>query len=106
MDKHGIPTARSGTFEEVKAAKDFAASLDGRCAVKADGLALGKGVLICASAADANKAIDEILVSKTFGVAGAIIVIQEFLEGTEISLHALCDGKEAKLFPTPQDHKR
>ena len=87
-------------------AKKFAASLDGKCAVKADGLALGKGVLICTSAAEANKAIDEILVSKAFGAAGANIVIQEFLEGMEISLHALCDGKTAKLFPTSQDHKR
>jgi phosphoribosylamine--glycine ligase len=56
--------------------------------------------------AEANKAIDEILVSKVFGTAGAKIVIQEFLEGMEISLHAICDGKTAKLFPTSQDHKR
>jgi phosphoribosylamine--glycine ligase len=106
MEKHGIPTARSGMFDDPKAAKAFAETLGGKCAVKADGLALGKGVLICASVAEANKAIDEILVSKTFGAAGAKIVIQEFLEGTEISLHALCDGKTAKLFPTSQDHKR
>jgi phosphoribosylamine--glycine ligase len=106
MEKYGIPTAKSGTFNETSAAKKFAAALNGKCAVKADGLALGKGVLICASMAEANKAIDEILVSKAFGAAGAKIVIQEFLEGTEISLHALCDGKTAKLFPTSQDHKR
>jgi phosphoribosylamine--glycine ligase len=56
--------------------------------------------------AEANKAIDEILVGKAFGAAGAKIVIQEFLEGVEISLHALCDGKTAKLFPTSQDHKQ
>jgi phosphoribosylamine--glycine ligase len=106
MEKYGIPTARSGTFEEAKVAKEFAASLDGRCAVKADGLALGKGVLICSSVWEAEHAIDEILVNKSFGAAGGKIVIQEFLEGTEISLHALCDGKTAKLFPTSQDHKR
>jgi phosphoribosylamine-glycine ligase len=53
-----------------------------------------------------KSAIDEIMVSKSFGAAGANIVIQEFLEGMEISLHALCDGKTAKLFPTSQDHKR
>ena len=106
MEKYGIPTARAGTFSVAGPAKAFAASLDGKCAVKADGLALGKGVLICASVAEANKAIDEILVSKAFGAAGAKIVIQEFLEGMEISLHALCDGKTAKLFPTSQDHKR
>jgi phosphoribosylamine---glycine ligase len=106
MEKYGIPTARSRTFAESKAARAFAASLEGRCAVKADGLALGKGVLICASLTEAERAIDDILVRKSFGAAGASIVIQEFLEGTEISLHALCDGKSAKLFPTAQDHKR
>jgi phosphoribosylamine--glycine ligase len=106
MEKYGIPTAKAGTFSDANEAKKFAASLDGRCAVKADGLALGKGVLICASVAEATRAIDEILVSKAFGAAGANIVIQEFLEGMEISLHALCDGKAAKLFPTSQDHKR
>src|ERR1039458_8834221 len=106
MEKYGIPTARAGTFSDAALAKKFAASLGGKCAVKADGLALGKGVLICASVAEATKAIDEILVSNAFGTAGAKIVIQEFLEGMEISLHALCDGKTAKLFPTSQDHKR
>ena len=106
MERHGIPTARSGTFADTAAAKKFAESLHGRCAVKADGLALGKGVLMCQNVSEANQAIDEILVSKAFGSAGARIVIQEFLEGMEISLHALCDGKTAKLFPTSQDHKR
>jgi phosphoribosylamine--glycine ligase len=106
MEKYGIPTARAGTFSDATAAKIFAASLDGKCAVKADGLALGKGVLMCAGVAEANKAIDEILVGKSFGAAGAKIVIQEFLEGIEVSLHAICDGKTAKLFPTSQDHKR
>ena len=106
MEKYGIPTARAGTFDDVSAAKKFASSLGGKCAVKADGLALGKGVLICGSVAEANKAIEEILIDKAFGAAGAKIVIQEFLEGTEISLHALCDGKTAKIFPTSQDHKR
>ncbi len=106
MEKHGIPTARAGTFDGEKAAKAFAADLGGVCAVKADGLALGKGVLICRSVLAANRAIEEILVGKAFGAAGANIVIQELLEGVEISLHALCDGRTARLFPTAQDHKR
>ena len=106
MEKHGIPTARSGTFATAEPARAFAASLGGRCAVKADGLALGKGVLICHTIPEANQAIAEILVDKAFGAAGARIVIQELLEGVEISLHALCDGRTAKLFPTAQDHKR
>ncbi|HZQ47477.1 MAG TPA: phosphoribosylamine--glycine ligase, partial [Verrucomicrobiae bacterium] len=106
MEKYGIPTARAGTFADAGAARKFASSLGGVCAVKADGLALGKGVLICQNVAEANHAIDEILVGKAFGIAGAKIVIQEFLEGMEISLHALCDGRTAKIFPTSQDHKR
>ena len=106
MEQHGIPTARAGVFSKAADAKKFAAALGGRCAVKADGLALGKGVLICHDPGEANRAIDEILVSKAFGEAGASIVIQELLDGPEISLHALCDGKSAKLFPTAQDHKR
>jgi phosphoribosylamine---glycine ligase len=106
MEKHGVPTAPSGVFSEPGAAKDFAKSLGGRCAVKADGLALGKGVLICQSTAEANAAIDQMLVRKAFGQAGNTVVIQDLLEGMEISLHALCDGKTAKLFPTSQDHKR
>jgi phosphoribosylamine--glycine ligase len=105
MEKYGIPTAAAGTFADVAAAKDFAASL-GQCVVKADGLALGKGVLICANATEARRAVEEIMVGKAFGTAGARVVIQEFLEGTEVSLHALCDGKTARIFPTSQDHKR
>ena len=106
MERYGIPTAKSGTFQESAAARKFVESLNGKCAVKADGLALGKGVLMCQSIAEANAAIDELLVKGTFGAAGSRIVIQEFLEGVEVSLHALCDGKVAKLFPTSQDHKR
>ncbi len=106
MEKYGIPTARAGTFTEAAEASMFAASLGGKCAVKADGLALGKGVLICRDMAQADAAIEAILVKKSFGAAGQKLVIQELLEGMEISLHALCDGKSAKLFPTSQDHKR
>ena len=106
MEKYGIPTARAGMFADFAAASRFAASLGGRCAVKADGLALGKGVLICRDMAQADQAIQEVLVKKTFGAAGANIVIQELLDGMEISLHALCDGRTAKLFPAAQDHKR
>ena len=106
MRRHGIPTARGESFTTPKPAKIYAQSLGGRCVVKADGLALGKGVLICRNLAEAERAIDEILVGKKFGVAGRKILIQELLEGVEISLHALCDGRTATLFPTSQDHKR
>ncbi len=106
MERHGIPTARAQSFSEPAGALRFAQELKGRCVVKVDGLALGKGVLICRDVAEAKLAIDGILVGKSFGAAGGRIVIQEFLEGPEISLHALCDGRVAKLFPTSQDHKR
>jgi phosphoribosylamine--glycine ligase len=106
MEKYGIPTARSQTFEDAAAANKFAGELGGRCAVKADGLALGKGVLLCYSNSDAAAAIDEMLVRQKFGQAGRRIVIQELLEGMEISLHILCDGRTARVFPTAQDHKR
>jgi len=106
MERHGIPTARSKVFDEAGPAKKFAAELGGKCAVKADGLALGKGVLLCHSPADAGSAIDEMLVQQKFGLAGSRIVIQELLEGMEISLHALCDGQTTCHFPTAQDHKR
>ncbi len=106
MERHGIPAPRAGVFEDFASASRFAAGLGGRCAVKADGLALGKGVLICRDMAQADAALEDILVRRSFGAAGGRVVIQELVEGTEVSLHALCDGKSAKLFPTSQDHKR
>lgn len=106
MQRHGVPTMRSGTFSDPIAAKRFCAELGGRCAVKADGLALGKGVLLTTSVAEAERAVDEIMVRQAFGTAGTRAVVQELLTGMEISLHALCDGRVAKLFPTAQDHKR
>jgi phosphoribosylamine---glycine ligase len=106
MEKHGIPTAISGTFSDPAQAKAFAADLHGKVAVKADGLALGKGVILCRTLEESDRAIDEILVDRAFGCAGSRVVLQEMLEGMEISLHALCDGRTAKLFPTAQDHKR
>ena len=106
MEKYGIPTARAGTFTDPTTAKKFAAELNGRCVVKADGLALGKGVFIPENLKWAEQAIDDMLVRGGFNNAGKPIVIQEFLKGMEISLHALCDGKTYKLFETSQDHKR
>lgn len=106
MAAHGIPTARAGSFTAAGPALEFAKSLQGRCAVKTDGLALGKGVLICREMTEAVQAIDGMMVQQKFGAAGRQIVIQELLDGMEISLHAMCDGKTARLFPTAQDHKR
>ena len=114
MEKHGVPTARamSGSAREfmekpgLNEARRFVMSLGGRCVVKADGLALGKGVLICNGYSETYQAMTGMLFGEKFGEAGKKIVIQELLEGVEVSLHAICDGKTAKLFPTAQDHKR
>ncbi len=106
MRKYGIPTARAATFTEVAPAREFADSLGGRCAVKADGLALGKGVLLCREVvAEAHRAIEDILVKRVLAPRAPQWVIQEYLEGTEVSLHALCDGRR-RSFSTSQDHKR
>lgn len=106
MEKYGVPTARSGIFSDPAEAKRFSDTFKNGCAVKADGLALGKGVAVCPRAVDAHLAIEEMLVQHKFGEASRRIVIQELLRGPEISLHFLCGGGEALVFPTAQDHKR
>ena len=106
MDRNGVPTMKSASFTDAAEARAFAGSLDGKCAVKADGLALGKGVLICNTPDEANAAIDQIMTDRAFGDAGSSVLIQELIIGMEVSLHALCDGKTARLFPSSQDHKR
>ena len=106
MERHSVPTATAGAFTDPGEAKAFAARFGGKCAVKADGLALGKGVTICDTVAEAGAAIDSMLIEKAFGYSSEQIVIQELLEGPEISLHAFCDGTNVRLFPTSQDHKR
>lgn len=106
MFRHGIPTARSGHFSDSEEALKFAASMDCPMVVKADGLALGKGVIIAATHAEAATAIHEIMVERKFGDAGRQVVIEEFLEGEECSIHALVDGNSYLLFPGAQDHKR
>lgn len=106
MARHGIPTAKYGIFREVEPAKAFVRSFGGPCVVKADGLAAGKGVLICETETEADAAIDYILAEDAFGAAGASLVIEEFLEGEELSLMAFSDGKTVVPMMTAQDHKR
>jgi len=106
MRRHGIPTARSGSFDDPGAAKAYARQIGAPMVVKADGLALGKGVLICATLDEAIAAIEEIMERRAFGEAGRRVVIEEFLEGEECSIHALVDGHSYVLFPGAQDHKR
>ncbi len=106
MARAGIPTAAFGTFDDASAARSFAAARGGRVAVKADGLAAGKGVIVCSSEAEAASAIDEILVQRSHGAAGARIVVEEKLEGEEASVIALADGTDFVLLSPAQDHKR
>ena len=106
MFRHGIPTAASGQFSSAQEARAFAAKMNTPIVVKASGLALGKGVIIAATRAEADAAIREIMEERKFGDAGAEVVIEEFLEGEECSIHALVDGRSFLLFPSAQDHKR
>ena len=106
MVRHNIPTATSKIFNSPEAALDFLASAQFPIVIKADGLALGKGVLICANLDEARSAISELMVSKAFGEAGSRVLIEEFLVGREVTVMAFCDGKHIKVMPSSQDHKR
>ena len=106
MQRHGIPTARSRNFSDPEEARRFVRTMPCPLVVKADGLALGKGVIIAGTTAEADAAIREIMEERRFGDAGRSVVIEEFLEGEECSIHALVDGRDYLLFPSAQDHKR
>jgi phosphoribosylamine---glycine ligase len=106
MQSHDIPTAKFGVFGDSQRAVDYAYRLNGRVAVKADGLAAGKGVFVCSSMKEAEGAIKSILDENAFGEAGKKIVVEERLEGRECSLMTICDGKTALPFGTAKDHKR
>jgi phosphoribosylamine--glycine ligase len=106
MHERGIPTARAGTFERSGDALRFCERLQFPVVIKADGLALGKGVIIASDPAEARSTIDEMMNQGRFGEAGRCIVIEEFLRGTECSLHALVDGRNYLLLESARDHKR
>ena len=106
MRRHGIPTAQFGHFTSSAQAREFARSMSLPIVVKADGLALGKGVIIAQTLAEADEAITAIMDKRQFGDAGNAVVLEEFLEGPECSIHALVDGTHYLLFPGAQDHKR
>ncbi|MDH4036326.1 MAG: phosphoribosylamine--glycine ligase [Candidatus Krumholzibacteria bacterium] len=106
MLRHGIPTAAFAVFDDPAAAKSFARSLAAPLVIKADGLAAGKGVIIAQDHEEADRAIDGMMVEKQFGASGGRVVVEEFLAGEEVSVHAMCDGARAVLLPSSQDHKR
>jgi phosphoribosylamine---glycine ligase len=103
----GVPTAKAATFTELAAALAY---IDGRAeessVVKADGLAAGKGVFVCATKAEARAALTDILDHNAFGSAGAVVVIEDFLEGEEASFIALCHDEHVLPLASSQDHKR
>jgi len=103
---YGIPTADYGRFVDAASAKRFVRETGAPIVVKADGLAAGKGVTVAASVAEAEAAIDEIMVQRSYGEAGASLVIEECLEGEEVSFFALVDGETALPLISAQDHKR
>ncbi|NQV48756.1 MAG: phosphoribosylamine--glycine ligase [Rhodospirillaceae bacterium] len=103
--RHNIPTADYGRFNEPDAAKEFILRHQAPIVVKADGLAAGKGVIICCNKNEAYAAIDHIMTERAFGSSGAEVVIEEFLEGEEASFFVLVDGETALAMRSAQDHK-
>jgi len=108
MARAGIPTARwlAGTREDRAALEGFIAELGGRCVVKADGLALGKGVTVCDAVLAALDALAACLDGERFGAAGRTVVVEERLRGNEVSVLALCDGERLLALPSARDYKR
>jgi phosphoribosylamine---glycine ligase len=106
LDENNIPTATFGIFANAASAKAYLARHEPPYVIKADGLAAGKGVLICANREEAEAAIEEILVRKAFGVAGEKVVIEDFLVGEEASFMVLTDGEHILPLASSQDHKR
>ncbi len=107
MKKYGIPTAAFAEFSDSKRALDYLAGLPkGPVVVKADGLAAGKGSVVCPDLPAARQAVEEMMEGKAFGDAGTRIVIEEFMEGEEASLFVVSDGKDYRLLAPAQDFKR
>ena len=108
MKRHGLPTATYGIFslDQKKNAEEFVRGAKGPLVVKADGLAAGKGVVICETTESALAALGQMLEDKVFGQAGEKVVIEEFLPGEEASMFALCDGVNFVALAPAQDHKR
>ena len=106
MNAAGVPTGRAQVFTDPVAAKAALPEYGLPVVIKADGLAAGKGVVVAETSAQAEAAIDDMLVGNKFGAAGAEVLIEEFLDGEECSILALVDGDNAVLLPGSQDHKR
>ena len=106
MKKYGIPTAAYENYCDPQKAIKYLETVNYPIVLKADGLALGKGVLICKTFEEAKSGIEELMIDKSFGDAGNTIVIEEFLEGREVSVLSFVDGTHYALMTSAQDHKR
>ena len=108
MDAAGIPTARwlAGDAADRGRLSAFVAELGGACVVKADGLALGKGVVVCGTIEEAERALDDCLSDERFGAAGRQVVVEELLNGPEVSVFGLSDGRNVRLLVPARDYKR
>lgn len=106
MEECGVPTARFRVFDDPDRAREFAAGLEPPLVVKASGLAGGKGAVVCADHGEANAAIRDMMERDTLGAAGAEIVIEEFMEGNELSVFFITDGLKAAALAPARDHKR
>tara|TARA_B100001123_G_scaffold19809_2_gene22029 strand:- start:6016 stop:7200 length:1185 start_codon:yes stop_codon:yes gene_type:complete len=106
MAEAGIPTAEHRTFTDLEEALAFIRERGGPLVVKASGLAAGKGAVVCATSDEATAAASTMLRDRTFGEAGKEVVIEEFMEGEELSVFAVTDGEEALVLLPAQDHKR
>ena len=105
MAEHGIPTARFRTFEDPSAARQYCRDVGAPVVVKASGLAAGKGVIVCRTLEEADRAVGECMERRAFGAAGATVVIEEMLVGEEVSFFALANGTDAVALAAAQDHK-
>jgi phosphoribosylamine--glycine ligase len=105
MERANIPTARHATFTDLAAAHAYVERHGAPVVIKADGLAAGKGVTVAKSLAEAHQALDDALERRVFGEAGSAVVIEELLEGAELSVMALLSGETYRLLPAAQDHK-
>ena len=106
MKKYGIPTASYENFDDAKKAMEYLETADYPIVLKADGLALGKGVLICNTKEEAMEGVKSIMLDKRFGTAGNRMVVEEFLVGREVSVLCYCDGTNIVPMTSAQDHKR
>ena len=106
MKKYGIPTAAYETFDDPEKALEYLETAKMPIVLKADGLALGKGVLICNDLESAKAGVKEIMLDKKFGTAGSRMVVEEFMTGREVSVLSFVDGKNIRIMTSAQDHKR